>query len=206
MRREIWLKKQGLDLIAGVDEVGIGPLAGPVVAAAVILKDGQRIKGIDDSKKLTPGKRQELYEIIVRSSVSVGIGIVDNSIIDRINILQASYKAMRAAISSLSRQPQHILVDGTRKIPRIQIPQLPIKHGDGVCTSIAAASIIAKVVRDRIMENYDLIYPLYRFSAHKGYGTEEHIELLNRYGPTSIHRISYEPVHVCLVKKGLIFV
>lgn len=206
MRHELSLKKKGLNLIAGVDEVGIGPLAGPVVAAAVILKDGMRIRGLDDSKKLTPKKREEFYGIIIDSSVSIGVGIIDNTVIDTINILQASFKAIRSAIWALSREPDHILVDGTRKIPKISIPQTSIKQGDGICSSIAAASVIAKVIRDRLMDHYDLIYPRYKFIDHKGYGTKEHIKMLKKYGPTPIHRISYEPVLNYLVSKGLLFI
>lgn len=205
MRHEADLKRKGFDLIAGVDEAGIGPLAGPVVAAAVILKDGIRINGLDDSKKLTAGHREELFSIIIGSSISIGIGIVDHSTIDKINILQASFRAMQAAVGTLSRIPDHILVDGIRKIPHISCPQKSVKKGDGKCVSIAAASIIAKVVRDSIMYNYDLIYPLYGFSRHKGYGTEEHLLMLRRYGPTSIHRTSYEPVSKCLNRKGFLF-
>lgn len=206
MRRELSLKKKGYDLIAGVDEVGIGPLAGPVVAAAVILKAGARIRGLDDSKKLSPKVREELYSIIINSSVSIGVGIIDNSVIDRINILQASFRAIRSAIASLSIQPQQILVDGIRKIPGISMPQTSIKGGDGICSSIAAASIIAKVMRDRLMDNYDRVYPRYEFINHKGYGTEEHMKLLKKYGPTPIHRISYQPVLDCLTSRGFLFI
>ena len=205
MRHELKLKRQGAVLIAGVDEVGIGPLAGPVVAAAVILRKDQKIKKLDDSKKLTPQNREKLFSIIIASSVSVGIGIVDSHIIDRINILQASLKAMEAAVNALSVIPDHILVDGIRKIPGITIPQTSIKHGDSISSAIAMASIIAKVTRDRLMENYHRIYPHYEFSNHKGYGTKRHIKLLKKFGPTSIHRLSYQPVIECLIAKGLIF-
>jgi ribonuclease HII len=205
MRHELKLKRHGAHLIAGVDEVGIGPLAGPVVAAAVILRDEKRIKGLDDSKKLNAGKREELFGMIIESSVSVGIGIVDNSIIDRINILQASLNAMRSAVDSLSEKPDHILVDGIRKIPGVLIPQTSIKHGDSISSAIAMASIIAKVVRDMLMENYDRVYPHYEFASHKGYGTKRHIHLLKKFGPVAIHRHSFQPVMDCLIAQGRIF-
>ena len=206
MRHELKLKRRGARVIAGVDEVGIGPLAGPVVAAAVILRNDKRIKGIDDSKKLCARKRKELFSLIIESSVSVGIGIVDNPIIDRINILQASLMAMRSAVDSLSVRPDHILVDGIRKIPGILIPQTSIKHGDSISSAIAMASIIAKVVRDSLMENYDRIYPDYEFASHKGYGTKRHIQFLKRFGPIAIHRHTFQPVKDCLIAKGCIFV
>ena len=205
MRHELKLIRQGAVLIAGVDEVGIGPLAGPVVAAAVILRKDHKIKELDDSKKLTSQNREKLFKAIVDSSVSVGIGIVDSHIIDRINILQASLKAMEAAVNALSVIPDHILVDGIRKIPGITIPQTSIKHGDSISSAIAMASIIAKITRDRLMENYHRIYPHYEFSNHKGYGTKRHIKLLKKFGPISIHRHSYQPVMECLIAKGIIF-
>lgn len=205
MRHETKLRKQGINIIAGVDEVGIGPLAGPVVACAVILREAAKIKGLDDSKKLTREKREELYGVIMDSSVSIGIGIVDNSVIDSMNILQASYRAIRMALESLSIRPEHILIDGIRKVPKVALPQICVKHGDAICSSIAAASIVAKVIRDSIMDNYDLIYPQYGFSDHKGYGTEEHLKNLKKFGPTSIHRVSYEPVLKSLLLKGYLF-
>ncbi len=206
MRHELKLKRQGAVLIAGVDEVGIGPLAGPVVAAAVILRNNIRIKGIDDSKKLNAREREELYGTIIDSSLSVGIGIVDSSTIDRINILQASLMAMKAAVDALSEKPDHILVDGIRKIPDITIPQTSIMHGDSVSSAIATASIIAKVFRDRIMENYGRVYPHYEFSVHKGYGTKRHFKLLKKFGPIAIHRHSFQPVIDCLRARGRIFI
>ncbi len=205
MRRELKLKRQGIGLIAGVDEVGIGPLAGPVVAAAVIMKDGRRIKGLDDSKKLTADKRQDIYGDIVDSSISIGIGIADSCLIDRINILQASLQAMCCAVESLSERPDYVLIDGIRKIPGIDLPQEAIKHGDRISYTIAAASIIAKVVRDTLMDNYDLIYPHYGFAEHKGYGTEVHLKALKKFGPSAIHRHSYQPVFDSLIRKGILF-
>ncbi len=204
MRHELKLRRSGADLIAGVDEVGIGPLAGPVVAAAVILREDDKIKGIDDSKKLSPRDREKLFSVIARSSVSIGIGIVDSWMIDSINILQASLKAMEEAVISLSKKPDHILVDGIRKIPNIDIPQTSIKHGDSVSSAIATASIVAKVVRDRLMDHYDRVYPHYGFANHKGYGTKAHIKCLKKFGPVAIHRYSYQPVYNCLIKRGLI--
>jgi ribonuclease HII len=206
MRHELKLKRQGVNLLAGVDEVGIGPLAGPVVAAAVILRDDKRIPGLDDSKKLNAKQREQLYRIIMYSAVSIGIGIIDNSIIDRINILQASLKAMEAAVNALSEEPDHILVDGIRKIPGIKIPQTSIKHGDSISSAIAMASIVAKVVRDRLMDIYDRVYPHYEFSSHKGYGTKRHIKFLKKYGPIAIHRHTYQPVIDSLRARGRIFI
>jgi ribonuclease HII len=204
MRHELKLKRMGAKLIAGVDEVGIGPLAGPVVAAAVILRNDKRLKGVDDSKKLSPKDREKYFSVIINSSVSIGIGIVDSWMIDRVNILQASLKAMEEAVISLSKKPDHILVDGIRNIPNIRIPQTSIKHGDSISSTIAAASIIAKVVRDRLMEHYDRVYPHYGFAEHKGYGTKLHIKCLKKFGPIGIHRHSYEPVYKCLIKRGSI--
>lgn len=206
LRHEFQLKKLGFDMIAGVDESGIGPLAGPVVAAAVILKDNHGIRGLDDCKKLSKLKREELYSKIISSSVSVGVGIIDSDTIDKINILQASFKAMTGAIFTLSKRPDHILVDGIRTIPEIDIAQTAIKFGDRRSSSIAAASIIAKVTRDAIMDNYDLIYPQFRFSSHKGYGTEEHVRLLRKYGPSPIHRCCYQPVFDCMISHGFILI
>jgi ribonuclease HII len=205
LRHENRLARSGNRLIAGVDEAGIGPLAGPVVAAAVILKDGIKLPGLDDSKKLTPEKRNKLFRKIIDSSVCVGVGIIDNTEIDTINILQASLKAMRTAIESLGVPPQHILVDGIRKISGISIPQTPVKHGDSISSSIAAASIIAKVIRDSLMDGYEEIYPHYGFGRHRGYGTRHHMKMLKLHGPSAIHRKSYEPVMRVLKKKGLLF-
>jgi len=206
MRRELKLRRMGADLIAGVDEVGIGPLAGPVVAAAVILQSDNRIKGIDDSKKLSSKDRDELFSTIIKSSVSIGIGIADSWMIDRINILQASLMAMEEAVRALSKKPDHILVDGIRKIPNIQIPQTSIKHGDSISSAIATASVVAKVFRDRLMDHYDRIYPNYGFAGHKGYGTKAHLKMLKKFGPIAIHRYSFEPVNECLRAKGQLFI
>jgi len=205
-RHESKLRKEGVGLIAGVDESGIGPLAGPVVAAAVLLKEDYRLKGLDDSKKLRAESREALFSQILGASISVSIGIVDNSTIDRVNILQASLQAMLHAVELLSVAPEHILVDGIRKIPGINIPQTAIKHGDRVSSAIAAASVIAKVVRDRIMKNYDVIYPHYCFCEHKGYGTEKHMKRIKKFGTCPIHRLSYQPVIKVLKSRGMIFI
>jgi ribonuclease HII len=193
-RCEARLRKKGYRYIAGIDEVGVGPLAGPVVAAAVILPEGCRIKGIDDSKKLSPKVRQEIYRKIKSRAQAVGVGIVSEKVIDRINIFKAAQRAMRRAIKMLSPQPDYILIDGKNFLRDISIQQLPIPGGDGKCTAIAAASIIAKVDRDRIMERLDKDYPQYSFFKHKGYGTKSHLKALKKFGPCSIHRKSYYPV------------
>lgn len=181
---------RGCTLVAGVDEVGRGSLAGPVVAAAVILPPDCRIAGIDDSKKLSAKKREMLYDVIREEAVSVGIGVVPNARIDEINILQATYEAMRQALAQLSPQPQQILADAVT-IPQVAIPQTAIIKGDAKSLSIGAASIIAKVYRDRMMLEYDALYPDYGFAANKGYGSAAHIEAIRRLGLTPLHRRSF---------------
>lgn len=176
--------------IAGIDEVGRGPLAGPVVTAAVILPKDCEILYINDSKKLSAKKREELYEEIMEKAVAVGIGMSSEARIDEINILQATYEAMRQAISELSVAPDLLLNDAVT-IPGVDIKQVGIIKGDAKSISIGAASIIAKVTRDRMMEEYDKIYPEYGFAANKGYGTAEHIEALKKFGPCPIHRRSF---------------
>ncbi len=176
--------------ICGIDEVGRGPLAGPVVAAAVILPKDCSILYINDSKKLSAAKREELYEIIMNEAVAVGIGMVSPARIDEINILQATYEAMRDAISQLSTAPDLLLNDAVT-IPEVNLPQVPIIKGDAKSISIGAASIIAKVTRDRLMEEYDEILPGYGFAQNKGYGTGEHIDALKKMGPSPIHRNSF---------------
>ena len=177
-------------MICGIDEVGRGPLAGPVVAGAVILPKDSRILYINDSKKLSAAKRDELYEIICAEAVSVGIGMANHERIDEINILQATYEAMRDAVGHLSLQPDLLLNDAVR-IPGISVPQVPIIKGDAKSISIAAASIVAKVTRDRMMTEFDRIYPGYGFASNKGYGSKEHMEALRRLGPCPIHRRSF---------------
>ncbi len=176
--------------ICGIDEAGRGPLAGPVVAAAVILPKDCRILYLNDSKQLSASKRDELYDIIMKEAVSVGVGIVSPERIDEINILQATYEAMRDAIAQLSPQPGILLNDAV-KIPGVSIPQVPIIKGDAKSLSIAAASVIAKVTRDRMMETYDELYPEYGFASNKGYGAKSHIEAIQTIGPSPIHRATF---------------
>lgn len=177
-------------IVCGVDEAGRGPLAGPVVAGAVILPPDCTILYINDSKKLSAKKREELYPVIMEQAVAAGIGMATPQRIDEINILQATYEAMREAIHNLGVQPDILLNDAVT-IPGISIRQIPIVKGDAKSISIVAASIIAKVTRDRLMEEYDSILPEYGFASNKGYGTKAHIEALKAYGPTPIHRKSF---------------
>lgn len=177
-------------LICGIDEAGRGPLAGPVVAGAVILPKDCEILYLNDSKKLSPAKREALYEEIMEKAEAVGVGMAPPARIDEINILQATYEAMREAVSNLGVSPQLLLNDAVT-IPDVSIPQVPIIKGDAKSVSIAAASIIAKVTRDRLMVQYDEILPGYGFAQHKGYGSKEHIEAIRRLGPTPIHRQTF---------------
>ena len=176
--------------ICGIDEVGRGPLAGPVVAGAVILPKDEKILYLNDSKQLSAAKRDELYDIIYEKAVAVSIGMVDHKRIDEINILQATYEAMRQAIMNLAVQPDILLNDAVT-IPQVDIPQVPIIKGDAKSCSIAAASIVAKVTRDRIMEEMDSVYPGYGFAGNKGYGSAEHIRAIRELGPCPIHRRSF---------------
>lgn len=176
--------------ICGIDEVGRGPLAGPVVAGAVILPKNCEILYINDSKKLSAAKREELYDVIMDQAVAVGIGQASPQRIDEINILQATYEAMREAINNLQVRPDILLNDAVT-IPQVDIPQVPIIKGDAKSISIGAASIIAKVTRDRMMVDYDQLYPGYAFAENKGYGSAAHIEALKRLGATPIHRQSF---------------
>lgn len=184
-----------LGYVCGIDEVGRGPLAGPVVACAVILPDDCQILYLNDSKQLTAKKREELYEVIMREAVGVGLGAASPARIDEINILQATYEAMREAIRKLPVQPQILLNDAVT-IPGVEIPQVPIIKGDAKSISIAAASIVAKVTRDRWMEEYDSVYPGYGFASNKGYGAAVHIQALKEKGPTPIHRRSFIGNHI----------
>ena len=177
-------------LIAGVDEAGRGPLAGPVVAAAVILHPGAEILGINDSKKLSEKKRETLYPEILDKAMAVGIGIVSAARIDEINILQATYEAMRKAVEGLCFSPDLLLVDAVT-IPGLAVKQVPIIKGDAKSLSIGAASIVAKVTRGRLMRELDAIYPQYGFEGHKGYGTAAHIAALKEFGPCPVHRRSF---------------
>ena len=177
-------------LICGIDEAGRGPLAGPAVAGAVILPKDCEILYLNDSKKLSPAKREALYEEIMEKAEAVGVGMASPARIDEINILQATYEAMREAVYNLGVTPELLLNDAVT-IPDVSIPQVPIIKGDAKSVSIAAASIIAKVTRDRLMVQYDEILPGYGFAQHKGYGSKEHIEAIRRLGPTPIHRQTF---------------
>ena len=186
------LYTQGIDLIAGVDEVGRGPLAGPVVAAAVILPKACKIPGLNDSKKIPKSKHKEIYEAVLQNAIAIGIGIKDNQVIDQVNIYEATKLAMMEAIGQLEPQPQHLLIDAMRL--DLPIPQTSIIKGDANSLSIAAASIVAKVTRDQMMEEFDCEYPGYDFTQNAGYGTANHLAGLHKLGVTPIHRRSFEPV------------
>ena len=177
-------------IICGIDEAGRGPLAGPVTAAAVILPDDFEVELLNDSKKLSEKKREELYDVIMEQAIAVGVGMATPQRIDEINILQATYEAMRQAISALSVKPAVLLNDAVT-IPGVEIPQIPIIKGDAKSVSIAAASIIAKVTRDRMMVEYDRLYPGYDLASNKGYGTKVHMDALKTVGPCEIHRRSF---------------
>jgi len=182
--------RRGISRLAGVDEAGRGPLAGPVVAAAVVLAPGARIAGVDDSKRLPPEERQRLFDLIQERAVGVGVGIVDHLTIDRINILQATRLAMGQALGALGMEPELVLTDFVT-VPGLRCPQRNLVEGDRRSASVAAASIIAKVTRDRIMEEADRAYPLYGFVRHKGYGTPEHRIALEQHGPCALHRRTF---------------
>lgn len=186
------LYTQGIQLIAGVDEVGRGPLAGPVVAAAVILPKACKIPGLNDSKKIPKSKHKEIYEAVLQNAVAIGIGIKDNQVIDQVNIYEATKLAMMEAIGQLEPQPQHLLIDAMRL--DLPISQTSIIKGDANSLSIAAASIVAKVTRDQMMEEFDCEYPGYDFTQNAGYGTANHLAGLHKLGVTPIHRRSFEPV------------
>ena len=188
--REFEHKYAEFDYICGIDEVGRGPLAGPVVASVVVFKPNTKIEGINDSKKLSEAKREELFDIIKEKALDYGIGIVNNEDIDKYNILNATYMAMKKALNCLENQPDYLLIDAAT-IPGVDINQKPIIKGDSKSISIAAASILAKVTRDNIMYQYDEIFPEYGFKSHKGYGTKEHYEAIEKHGITRIHRKSF---------------
>jgi len=192
----IWMR--GVRWLAGVDEAGRGPLAGPVVAAAVVFPRGWSIDGVADSKLLSEARREELYEVIARTARGVGIGVVDHTEIDRLNILNATFKAMHTAVAALSEPPEHLLIDGNLFRPEVDrgasscdLPYTTLVDGDAKSFLVAAASIIAKVMRDRLMLDYDRAYPEYGFAEHKGYATARHREALRRLGPCPIHRRSF---------------
>ena len=186
------LYAQGIQLIAGVDEVGRGPLAGPVVAAAVILPENCKILGLNDSKKIPKSKHQAIYQAVLDQALSVGIGVKDNQVIDQVNIYEATKLAMLEAIQELDQQPQHLLIDAMKL--DLPISQTSIIKGDANSLSIAAASVVAKVTRDQMMAAYDQEYPGYDFAQNAGYGTSNHLEGLERHGVTPIHRRSFEPI------------
>ena len=185
-------RKQGLLSLAGVDEAGRGPWAGPVVASAVIVRDPSFENPVDDSKKMTASSRERAYGEILKKC-EVGVGIVDVEAIDRINILEATFQAMNEALERLGTTPDRVLVDGN-KTPRVSFRFEPVIDGDAKSFSIACASVVAKVTRDRLMDVFDDTYPQYGFGRHKGYGTREHAEALKKHGPCKIHRRSFEPV------------
>ena len=182
--------RQGYQLIAGIDEAGRGSLAGPVVAAAVILPPGLMIDGVNDSKKLTPRRREALYQVIHQHALATGIGVVGNEDIDRINILRATIMAMEMAVKNLKIPPDYLLIDAV-SLSDSRIPHRPIIKGDMLSVSIASASIVAKVTRDRLMTEEHSLFPQYNFMTHKGYGTRDHVSRLRLYGPSVIHRKSF---------------
>ena len=195
--KQLW--KEGFQYIVGTDEAGRGPLVGPVVAGAVILPVNYNLKGLTDSKKLSEKKRNEYFHIIQKDAIAVGVGIIEAKEIDEINIYEASRKAMKEAILNLKIKPEYILSDAMPL--QMEIPCIPIVHGDAKSISIAAASVIAKVTRDKIMYELDLKYPEYEFKNHKGYPTKKHVELLQKYGPLENYRFTYKPVRDLMEKK-----
>ena len=185
------LRKKGFKYICGIDEAGRGPLAGPVVVASVILPENSMIEGINDSKKVSEKKREKLYDMIIEEAISYGVGIIGQDEIDEINILNATKKGLTMSLEELIQKPDIILVDALSKINTLGVPYESIIKGDAKCYSISAASIIAKVTRDRIMREWDKVYPQYGFASHKGYGTSIHIKALKEYGPSPIHRKTF---------------
>lgn len=183
--------KEGYNYICGIDEAGRGPLAGPVVVAAVIMPKDSMIEGVNDSKKVSEKKREKLYELIIEEAISYSVGIVDQNEIDRINILNATKAGLTEAVRTLKVKPELILVDALTNIDTCGVPYKSIIKGDAKSYSIAAASIIAKVTRDRIMREWDNVYPQYGFASHKGYGTAKHILAIKEYGPCPLHRKSF---------------
>lgn len=194
------LYKKGVTLIAGVDEVGRGPLIGPVVACACILPVNFYHKDIKDSKKLSEKKREEMYKIIKENAISIGLGIVSEKVIDEVNIYEATKIAMKEAIKNLNITPEHVLIDAMKL--ELNIPSTSIIKGDAKSESIAAASIIAKVTRDHMLDEMDKEYPMYDLKNNKGYGTKKHLEALQTYGPCKYHRVSYSPVRNALNEKN----
>ena len=185
------LYKKGFKNICGIDEAGRGPLAGPVVVAGVIMPENSMIEGINDSKKVSEKKREKLYDLILEEAISYGVGIIGQDEIDEINILNATKKGLTMSLEQLTQKPDLILVDALSKINTLGIPYESIIKGDAKCYSIASASIIAKVTRDRIMREWDKVFPQYGFATHKGYGTSAHIKAIKEYGPCPIHRETF---------------
>jgi ribonuclease HII len=204
MRHERELRLAGFQWIAGIDEVGRGSLAGPVVAAAVILPERHRIRGLRDSKVLPRSRREALYELILDRATAVGVGCMEVEVIDCINILQATKLAMREALGRLTQPPDHLVIDAL-SLPQVDLPQRPIIDGDAISASIAAASIVAKVTRDRICSEFDARYPAYGFARNKGYGTRRHLDALLEEGPCEWHRRSFAPVRLLLAGEQLSF-
>lgn len=190
LRRERALWAEGRERVAGVDEAGVGPLAGPLVAAAVIFPKGTGIRGVDDSKRLTPQRREALAAEIRAAALAVGVAVVEPEEIDRLNVYRATLAAMARALDALALKPDHVLVDA-RRIPGCDLPQEPIVKGDATCHAIAAASIVAKTTRDALMLRYEEEFPGYGFALHKGYGTAAHRDAIRRLGPSPIHRRSF---------------
>lgn len=200
---EMRLKAEGFCKIAGIDEAGRGPLAGPVVAAACILPEGALFESLNDSKQLAPDEREILFDQLIQCpGILYGVGIVDVATIDQVNILQATFIAMRKAVAALELQPDYLLIDGNQT-PHFDIPKEAIVEGDAKSISIAAASILAKVTRDKIMHDLDAEYPNYGFKRHKGYATAEHLQAIQNFGPSAIHRKSFDPVRTMLKEVSL---
>ncbi len=191
IEEKIYSENKGINYICGIDEAGRGPLAGPVVVASVIMPRDSMIEGVNDSKKISEKKREELYDKILEEAISYGVGIIDQDEIDNINILEATKKGLTNSLKELTIKPNVILVDALKGIDTLGIPYKSIIKGDALCYSISAASIIAKVTRDRIMRQWDEIYPQYGFEKHKGYGTATHIVAIKEYGLCPIHRRSF---------------
>ena len=192
------LREDGCQTVCGLDEAGRGPLAGPLVAAAVVAPWPCLWTGLNDSKKLTPASRERWYRVIMSQAVAVGVGLAPARRIDRIGLQRANWEAMCTAVGNLRVVPDHVVVDGPWNVPRLNQPQTPLVGGDGRAISVAAASVVAKVTRDRMMVHLDSEFPGYGFARHKGYGTPEHLSALLKYGPCRIHRRSFHPVEVLI--------
>lgn len=205
-RPQLWASERmalqmGYEVVAGIDEVGLGPLAGPAVAAAVVLPIGARLPGLDDSKKLKPAERERLDRAIRRQAVALGVGVAGPEVIDGQGLIRARQLAMAAAVAALQPVPQYLLVDAW-DVPDLALPQMCVVRGDALCASIMAASVVAKVHRDRQMVEYDRQYPGYGFALHKGYATRAHQDALRALGPSPIHRMSWAPIRAVLAANG----